>query len=237
MEEPRHERAPAETAEGVRAGILASLERDVERRGGRTAKLLAVAGVVGAAGAVGATLLISGHPFGHHPPWHVPVFASIWAGLLVVSLAISLLGVRTPTLPLARAAEVGILGLGLAGLCGALCPLPHYLVWWNTTALGRGLTHALGLAGSALCFGLAASLAVGAASAFAILDARVRPPAAPLLPAAMLVVLLAPGVALQSFGTSLGIFAGWLLGTAAGAYAGVASGIRARRLLGSAPGG
>jgi hypothetical protein len=42
-----------------------------------------------------------------------------------------------------------------------------------------------------------------------------------------------PGIALQSFGTSWGVFGGWLLGSAAGAYAGVAAGIRARALIGA----
>ena len=53
----------------------------------------------------------------------------------------------------------------------------------------------------------------------------------PLLPAAMLLLLLAPGIALQSTGTSLGAFSGWLRAAAGGAYAGVASGIRLRSLL------
>jgi hypothetical protein len=47
-------------------------------------------------------------------------------------------------------------------------------------------------------------------------------------------LLLSPGVALQSFDTSWTVFGSWLLGTAVGAYAGVATGIRARVLLGGA---
>jgi hypothetical protein len=58
-----------------------------------------------------------------------------------------------------------------------------------------------------------------------------RRPAKALLPAGVLFILLAPGVALQSVDTSFGVFAGWLVGTAAGAYLGVAGGIRARALL------
>ena len=107
---------PEELREGVRSGILASIQRDIDLRGGRTARLLASAGLSGILGAVGAILLISGHPFDHHPPWHVAVFASVWAGLLVVSLSFAFLRVRTPSLPLARAACVGVLGLGLAGV-------------------------------------------------------------------------------------------------------------------------
>jgi mono/diheme cytochrome c family protein len=64
-----HERPPQEIREGVRDGILASIKGDVELRGGRTARLLVAAGVVGVAGAVGVTLVISGHSFGHHPPY------------------------------------------------------------------------------------------------------------------------------------------------------------------------
>ncbi len=104
------EQTPSELRAGVRAGILAAVERDAELRGGRTARLLAAAGALGVLGAVGITLMISGHPFGHHPPWHVVVVTATWSGLLVVSLALIFLGVRTPSLPLARAACTGIVG-------------------------------------------------------------------------------------------------------------------------------
>lgn len=221
------EDTPTDLRDGVRSGIVASIRRDVDQRGGRTARLLASAGLIGIAGAVGAVLLVSGHPFGHHAPWHVAVFASVWAGLLVVSLSIAFLQVRTPSLPLARAAGVGILGLGLAGLCGAACPDQHFLHWWSATEAGTTLESAGGLALSALCFGAVTTLFFGVVSAFvALVGARVsvRPP----LPAAMLLLLLAPGVALQSVGTSWGVFGAWLLGTSAGAYAGVAAGIRLR---------
>lgn len=219
-----NERTPPEVREGARSGILAAIKQDVELRGGRTARLLIAAGLVGVAGALGVTLLVSGHPFGHHPPWHVAVFSTVWAGLLVVSFAIAFLQVRTPTLPLARSASIGILGLGLAGICGALCPDQHFLQWWSGTGIGGHLTESGGLGLSALCFGLVATLFIGVASAFIVLTGGRRVPVRPLLPAAVLLVLLAPGVALQSFGTSLGVFGGWLAGTAAGAYLGVAGG-------------
>jgi peptidoglycan/LPS O-acetylase OafA/YrhL len=70
----------------------------------------------------------------------------------------------------------------------------------------------------------------GAVPAFFILGGRHR--LRPLLPAAILLVLLSPGVALQSVHTAWDVSAGWLVGTAAGAFAGVASGIWLRRLLG-----
>lgn len=225
------ERTPAEVREGVRKGILASIRQDVELRGGRTARLLLAAGVVGVAGAIGATLLVSQHPFDHHPPWHVVVFSTLWAGLLIVSFALAFLEVRTPALPLGRSAMVGILGLGLAGICGALCPDQHFLHWWTETDTGGSLTRLGGVALAALCFGLVTTLFFGVVSALLVLAEHGRTPTRPLLPAAVLLVLLLPGVALQSVDTSFGVFLGWLAGTALGAYLGVAGGIRVRRLL------
>jgi hypothetical protein len=225
-----NEHTPEDLREGVRVGILTAIERDVERRGGETARRLAAAGVVGTAGAIGLTLLLSHHPFAHHPSWHPVVFGSVWAGLLVVSLAITFLELRTPSLPLARSAAVGILGLGLAGICGAACPDQHFLNWWSGTRVGSSLSEAGGLALSALCMGSMAALLLGGISAFLILSGDRRRPGA-LLPAAMLLLLLAPGVALQSVGTSVGVFLTWLAGTAAGAFLGVAGGIRARALV------
>ncbi len=219
---------PQDLREGVRSGILAAVRQDVELRGGRTARLLLAAGALGAFGAIGITLLLSGHPYGHHPASHVVVFTAIWSGLLVVSLALAFLQVRTPSLPLARSACVGLLGLGLAGLCGALCPDPHFLQWWFSTGAGGQLSTAGGTALSVLCFGLVTSLLFGAAGSLAALGSSRRGPIRPILPAVALVILLAPGIALQSFGTSWAVFGGWLLGTVAGAYAGVTIGMRFR---------
>ncbi|MFQ5416271.1 MAG: hypothetical protein ACE5FL_04385 [Myxococcota bacterium] len=230
-----NERPPPGIREEVRSGILTSIKHDVELRGGRTARLLLAAGVLGVTGALGVTLLISGHPFGHHPPWHVAVFSAVWAGLLVVSFAIAFLQVRTPSVPLARAVSVGILGLGLAGVCGAVCPDQHFLHWWSKTGIGAPLTHSGGPALSALCFGLVTTLFFGAIAAFLVLKDSRHPPVKPILAAGILLILLAPGLALQSVGAPLGVFAGWLAGTAAGAFTGVAAGIRARVLLSSAP--
>ena len=227
------ERTPPGLSEGVRSGIVAALERDADLRGIRTARVLIAAGGLGVIGAIGITLMLSGHPFGHHPPWHVIVFTAVWSGLLVVCLAFAFLQVRTPSLPLARSACVGILGLGLAGACSAACPDQHFLQWWVATTAGSQFSEAGGLALSALCFGLVTTLFLGAAAAFFGLGSQRRGSIRPLLPAAMLVLLLLPGVALQSFGTSWIVFGSWLLGTAAGAYGGVATGIRAQARLGS----
>jgi hypothetical protein len=188
---------------------------------------------VGVAGALGATLLVSGHPLGHHAAWHVPVFSAVWAGLLVVILAITLLEVRTPSLPLARSATVGLLGLGLAGVCGAACPDPHFLTWWTGTRVGGQLEWIGGPALGALCFGWVTSLALGST---ACLFAPGPPGGSRItaaLPAAMLLVLLSPGVALQCVGTSWMVFAGWVLGAAGGAYMGVAGALRLRSLVGA----
>ena len=232
MEEQRTApETPADLREGVRSGILDSLRHDVELRGGRTARVLVAAGVAGVVGAVGATLLVSGHPFGHHPSWHVTVFSAVWAGLLVVSFAIAFLGVRTPSLPIARSASVGLLSLGLAGICGAICPDPHFLDWWSGTAVGVTLERLGGLPLGALCFGLVATLVFAAVSAALILGDTSGPRARPGLPALFLFALLLPGVALQSFDTSWGVFGGWLVGTAVGAFVGVAAGTRLRGAL------
>lgn len=231
MVEQEHGLTPAELRDGVRSGIIDSIERDVELRGGRTARLLLLAGIIGVVGALGVTLLISSHPFGHHPPWHVGVFSTIWAGLLVAGFAIVVLRVRTPSIPLDRAVFTGILGLGLAGICGAACPDPHFLEWWARTGIGNSITARGGLVISALCFGLMTAFVFGALSAFVVIDDRHCPAMRPFLPALVLFVLLAPAVGLQSIDGSPAVAAGWLAGTAAGAYLGVVAGIRGRGLV------
>jgi len=221
------ESTPPDLREGVRSGILASIKQDVERRGGRTARLLLAAGGVGVVGAVGIVLLISGHPFGHHPGWHVAVFSAVWAGLLVVSFAAIFLGIRTPRFALSRAAMVGILGLGIAGACGAICPDQHFLRWWSSTSAGAALEEAMGSALSTLCFGFVATASIGFAAAW-LVAGPARTAMDRLLPAAALSALLAPGVALQSVGHAWPVFVSWMLGTAIGAITGVYMGSRSR---------
>lgn len=219
---------PSDLREGVRSRILAAVQQDAELRGARTARRLAAAGALGVSGAIGITLLMSGHPFGHHPSWHFVVFTAVWCGLLVVSLALVFLQIRTPALPLARSACVGLLGLGLAGLCGAVCPDPHFLHWWFATAASSRLSAAGGVAVGVLCFGVVTSLFFAAVATVIALGGARRGPIRPFFPAVALLLLVAPGVALQSFGHSWAVFAGWILGTAGGAYAGVVAGIRLR---------
>ncbi len=222
---------PADLREGVRTGIVSALERDAELRGGRTARLLVAAGALGIFGAVGMIRMLSVHPYDHHPSSHAVAFSAVWSGLLVVALALVFLQVRTPSMPLARAACVGVIGLGIAGACSALCPDPHILDWWTATAAGNAIRSAGGLPASALCFGGVTTLVFGAIAATAGLGGRRREPIRPLLPAGMLLLLLLPGVALQAIGTSPVVFAAWLLGTAGGAYVGVAMGIAVRERL------
>ena len=226
-------RAPVELREGIRRGILASIRKDVELRGGRTARLLVLSGVVGVLGALGVTLMIARHPFGHHPPWHVTVVSTVWAGILVVVSATAFLQVRTPTLALSRAGIIGMLGLGLAGLCGAACPDPHFLTWWSNTAVGSWILETAGPAVDASCFGLIATFFFGTLSTCLAPVERERHDGGAMVAAAALVILLLPGVALQSVGTSTWIFAGWLTGTAVGAYAGVACGSLVRSAFSS----
>lgn len=225
------ERTPVGLREGVRSGIVAAVERDSELRGGRTARLLAGAGVLGCLGALGMISMLSGHPYAHHPAWHLVAFTALWSGLLVVTFALVLLEVRTPSLPLARAARIGILGLGLAGICSAVCPERHFLGWWTATRAGAQFAAAGGLALSALCFGLASSFVFGAAAAVIAVGSGRRASIGPLLPGATLLLLLLPGIALQSYGTSWAVFGTWVLGTGAGGYCGVALGIAARGRL------
>lgn len=218
------ESPPPEVREAVRTGVSAALAHDFELIGARTAGRLAAAGVIGVAGALGATLLVSGHPLAHHPPWHVLVFGTIWAGLLVVSLSLIFLRIRTPGLPIGQAAAVGVVGLGLAGLCSLLCPDPHFLNWWTATAPGAWATASGALAASALCFGFVTTVLIGATAGFLVLRGSPSP-TAPILPAVALLLMLEPGIILQAVGASLSVLGGWTLGAGVGSYAGVASGL------------
>lgn len=220
------EATPGDLREGVRAGILASIERDVELRGGRTAGRLVFAGVAGVLGAIGVTLLVATHPFGHHPSWHVVVFSTVWAGLLVVAFALALLRLRTPRWPIGQSAAIALFGVGVAGICGALCPDEHFLGWWTRTPVGGAVTHGAGIGVSALCFGTVTTFVVGIVSALFLWRSEEGSSRPNLLTSAMLFVLLLPGVALQSVGMSLGVFFGWAAGTALGALAGIAGGTR-----------
>lgn len=231
MMESSKPQTPSHLHDGVKAGILASIREDVEHRGGPTARRLVAAGMLGVIGALGITRLVLSHPLGHHPPWHIAAFSTIWAGLLFVALAVSILRLRTPSLPLAEAATVGIAGLGLAGICGAICSDQHFLHWWSNTPIGASTLESGGPALSAMCFGFVITLFIGAVSAVTLIRRRAGRPLRPILAAAMLLVLLTPGIALQSFDTTWWVFGAWMLGTGLGAYLGVVFGAGVRNLL------
>ncbi len=229
-EASRGERDSLELREGVRRGIVDALAVDLDRTSTRTAALLAAAGVLGLAGAVGAVVLFAGHghPNGHG--WHLAVCAAAWTGLLVECFAVVLLRIRVRRIPLAQGCALALLGLALAGGLGAVCPDPHYLDWWHSTSAGS-LAHGLGgQAGSALCLGVCSALFVGAGATL-ILTLRGVALRGALLPGSLLFLLLWPAVILQSVGSSLSVLALWSAGLLAGSYAGVALGLwPARRI-------
>lgn len=214
---------PDELRSGVRRGVLDALARDFDLRGGRTARRLVAAGAAGTLGAIGITLLLSNHPLDHHAPWHLAVFSTVWAGLLIVSLSLVLLRIRTPTLALWRAAAVGLAGLGVAGLCSTLCPDQHFLGWWSETRAGAWAETTLGLSASALCFGVATSGFFATVAATLLLRERLGGLWGRILPAAALFLMLEPAIVLQSVDTSIGVLLGWTFGTGIGAYIGVSS--------------
>lgn len=207
---------PAGVREGVRQGILTALERDTEQRGARTARRLISAGLAGGVGSVGAMAIVLGHPFGHHPHWHELVFGAVWTALLVVALAMAFLQIRTPHVPIGRAAIVGLVGLGIAGACSFLCPDPHVMNWWLSTDLGAQIPAP----SSALCFGLITTFFF--AMIPTALCLRGLPARAPTRAwaAGILVLLLLPGLVLGSVDLPIGALIGWAGGTTVGAYAG-----------------
>jgi hypothetical protein len=213
-----------EVREGVRDGILAALEREDRRSGAWAARRLAAAGALGVAAAVALTLLFSGDATGgHEHRWHLALCGAAWAGLLVESFAFALLRIRTRRLALGQAAALGLVGLALAALIGIFCPEPHYLAWWQSTALGGWTWSAAGPRASALCFGFCSSLLVGLGASL-VLALRGGRPERVLLPALGLWLLLFPAVILQTLAAPVGIFVSWSAGTAAGALLGVSAG-------------
>ncbi len=222
---------PKGLREGVRDALLTSLERDLDQRGAATLRRLLAAGVVGVVGALGATLLVAHHPFGHHAGWHEVVVSTVWAGLLILALALAFLRIRMPGLGIGQAAQVGILALGLAGVCGSLCSDQHFLSWWSASPIGSQLLDAVGLPVSAACFGLVAAFAFAALSTLVVARPARTERQRSVLPAAMITLLLLPGIALQAVGTSPGVFVFWFSGVALGAYLGVAGVLAGRDAL------
>lgn len=215
----RPPRPPDALREGVREGVLAAIGQS----GARTARRLLAAGAAGVIGSVGAVLLLIGHPFDHHPSWHLATFSCTWGALLVVAFALLWLRIRTPEWPLADGARAGIVALGLAGLAAILSPDPHVLHAWHDTEAGRWLAEVGGAFTSTLALGLAIGAALGLASAGLTLRAsRRRDGRLALVATAMVAVLLLPGIALQCVDAPAGSFVGWFLGTLLGSGSGIA---------------
>jgi hypothetical protein len=222
-------RTPEALREGVREGVVAALGQT----GAPAARRLLAAGAAGVLGSVGAVFLLAGHPFGHHPSWHLATFSCLWGALLVVAFALVWLRIRTPDWPLADGARVGLVALGLAGLAALLSPDPHVLHAWQETGVARWLAEIGGGIASALGLGLAVGLPaslLGAVSTPRRVHRRDRRLVA--VAAGMVTLLLLPGIALQCVGEARGTFLGWLLATLLGSGAGIALGLGLRRRLG-----
>lgn len=215
-------RTPDALREGVREGILAALGQT----GTHTARRLFAAGAAGVLGSVGAVLLLAGHPFGHHPSWHLATFSCLWGALLVVAFALVWLRIRAPGWPLADGARAGVVALGLAGFAAFLSPDPHVLHAWHGTSLARWLAEVGGTFASAAGLGLLVGLALGLASAaLALRGSKPRDGRLVLVATAMVTFLLLPAIALQCVGATVGTFFGWLLGTLLGSAVGIAVGL------------
>lgn len=220
QEDPERPRTPDEIRDGVRRGIVDALAVDRERAGSGTAKRLAAAGALGLAAAVGAVVLFSGNSMEQGHGLHLALCAAAWSGLLVECFALVLLRIRLRRLPLAHAAALGLVGLGIAAILGLACPDPHYLAWWASTTIGSAIVGTLGHSASALCLGLCSALLIGI-GAVLILSLRGIRFRNVHLPAAFLFLLLWPAIVLQSAG---GSFVPWSAGLALGAYLGVLTG-------------
>jgi len=214
---------PDALREGVRSAVSAALVRDIEHRGGRTGGQLVLSGVLGVAGGLAVTWLVAAHPLDHHPRWHLAFYSTLWTGLLIVALALAMLDVRTPRWPIATAARAAVLALGIAGVCGWCCSDQHFLGWWSMTTLGSWIARTTGSAGlNAFCFGSVATIVFALVAALPTLPRRTGAGRRLPITAAFIALLMAPGIALQSTGTSLAVFAAWMGGTVVGALGGVA---------------
>lgn len=215
----RPPRSPEGLREGVREGVLAALGQN----GRGTARRLLAAGAAGVIGSVGAVLLLAGHPFGHHPSWHLAAFSCVWGAVLVVAFGLVWLRIRTPAWPLADGARTAIVVLGLAGLAVLFSPDPHVLNAWHDSWAGRRLAGIGGAFTSALGLGCCLGLPLALIGALATLrSSRRQDGRLALVATAMVAVLLLPGIALQCVGAPAGSFPGWLLGTLLGAGSGIA---------------
>jgi len=231
MTEPRESAAleAAARREGVRLGVRDALSREVDRTSTETLLLIVAAGGLGLAAAVVAVELFARGAPGIDP-LHLAVCAAAWSSMLVIAFALVLLRVGSPRMPVAESALLALVGLGLAGVLGYVCPDPRILMWWMDTPIGRAAESALGFQASTLCMGLCLALIAGAGAAVLLAVRRGSDPGIHL-PALLLFVMIWPAVVVQSIDEPLVTFASWTLGLAIGAWLGVAAGAVARRAI------
>ena len=234
LEPPMDEDRPPPPPEGLREGVRDAVLTALSQTGARTARTLLAAGAAGVLGSVGAVLLLAGHPFGHHPSWHLATFSCLWGALLVVAFALLWLRIQAPGWPLADAARTGVVAVGLAGVAAVFSPDPHVVNAWLATGAGRWLAAAGGAFASALVLGLVTGVPLGALAGLITLRSS-RPRGVRLVWVATGAVgaLLLPGIALQCVGAPAGFFFGWLLGTLLGSASGIACGLVAWKARGA----
>jgi len=210
----------AAVREGVRLGVHAALAEEVDRTNAATAMRLVGAGVLGLASASAAVALFSRGSPEHVDRLHLAVCAAVWSSVLVIAFAFVLLRVGSKRLPVAEAAALALVGLGLAALFGAAGPRPQMLMWWMDTPVGHAAAASLGVDASTLCFGVCLSLLAGAGATVVFALRGLPLPRLPLS-ALLLFVLVWPVVAVQSLGSSLATLASWSIGLALGSGMGL----------------
>ena len=216
-----------EVREGVRLGVRDALAAEVDRTAGATAARVATAGVLGFLAATALVgILLSSASQQPGVLW-LTVCTAVWTTLLVVAFALVLLRVGTPRRPIADAAALGLVGLGVVTLLGFVCPDPMLFLGLIERLLG-GMPegHAAALA-SSLCLGLCVALIAGAGASLALL-LRGRAWGAPWISAAAIFALLWPAVLVRSSELAASRLAGWSLGLALGSLVGVGLGLLVR---------
>lgn len=227
---PHRLTTPAAVREGVRQGVADAIGRELAEARFRTPARFTMAGVLGLASAVGASLQFEGGSVRDGSMWHVVVCWTAWAGLLVTCYAALLMRIRIGGPWGSQTAAIALIGLALAAVLGWLCPEPHYLAWWFGSALGAGALRLAGEPGGVLLLGTTSAAAIALVSSSIVRPSGARP--TPVLPATLLFFLaLWPAVALQCTATSIRVFVTWSVGLLLGSVVGVALGIRASQAI------
>lgn len=207
----------------LRRAIVDALALELDRSSTRTVGLLAAAGALGVAGALGSVALFSVDFFGNGHGWTLAFCAAVWAGLLVACLAVTLLRLRIQWIPLNESCALAVLGLVLAAFLAGLRPDSDHRQWWNSTLLGSLLLRHAGTGTGTLCLGACPALLIGFGATL-ILSLRNVSLRGTLLPGLLLFLMLLPAVALQCAEASLWVFVWWSVGLLTGSVAGVALG-------------